>query len=190
MRYEVEQKFPVDDMGALEGKLAAMGATVTEPQTEADLYFAHPAREFHRTDEALRIRRKGPSNYLTYKGPKVDATTKTRREIDLALGPGGESAAAWAEMLEALGFARVAEVRKRRRNAHLPWQGRRVEVALDEVEELGSYAELELVAEADQLEAARGCIASLAQALGLSGGERRSYLELLLLQRSSPGKGK
>lgn len=180
MKYEVEQKFPVSDMAALEARLAAIGATISEPQPEVDLYFAHPARDFARTDEALRIRRKGPLGSITYKGPKIDQTTKTRREIELPLSPGAESAEAWAGLLEALGFRPVAEVRKARRKVDIPWQGRRVEGSLDEVERLGSFAELELLVEADGLESAKACIASLAESLGLRVSERRSYLELLL----------
>ena len=180
MTYEVEQKFPVADMVALESQLAALGATISAPQEEADLYFAHPVRDFAQTDEAVRIRRKGPSNYVTYKGPKLDATTKTRCEIDLPLPPGEPTAAAWRELLEVLGFRPVAEVRKSRRKAFVVWQGRRIECSLDEVQGVGTYVELELLAEEADLDAARTCIASLAQALALAGSERRSYLELLL----------
>ncbi len=180
MRYEVEQKYPVADLGPIEARLAGLGASISGPQTEADRYFAHPAKDFARTDEALRVRRKGAANYVTYKGPKVDATTKTRREIDLPVAEGEQSAAAWGELLETLGFKPVAEVRKSRRKALLNWQGRRIEVSLDLVEGLGSFVELELVVEAGELEPAKTCIASLAGALGLAGSERRSYLELLL----------
>ncbi len=180
MQYEVEQKFPVTDMPALESKLAEIGATISEPKLEVDLYFAHPARDFAKTDEALRIRRKGPLNFITYKGPKIDRTTKTRHEIDLPLESGEESAEAWVAMLEALGFTPVGEVRKSRRKANILWQGRRVEGSLDKVERLGTFAELELVVEFDGIEAAKACIASLAETLGLSVSQRRSYLELLL----------
>lgn len=180
MTYEVEQKFPVPDLATAESRLAALGATISEPQQEVDLYFAHPARDFARTDEAIRIRRKGASNWLTYKGPKIDATTKTRREIDLPLAQGEAAAAAWRELLEALGFTPVAEVRKSRRKAMVHWQGHRVECSLDDVQRLGTYVELEIVAEAEGVEAARACLASLAETLGLCGSERRSYLELLL----------
>ena len=156
-----------------------LGATISVAQTEVDVYFAHPARDFARTDEALRIRRKGARNFLTYKGPKIDATTKTRREIDLPLLPDEEAAQAWTGLLIALGFTAVGEVRKSRRKAHVVWQGRSVEASLDEVEGLGEFAELELVVEPEGIEAAKACIASLAEALGLEGSERRSYLELL-----------
>ena len=179
MQYEVEMKFPVADMGALEDRLIGLGVDISPAQSEVDMYFAHPARDFAQTDEALRIRRKGKANFLTYKGPKVDATTKTRHEIDLTLPPDEQTAQAWTGLLEALGFTPVGEVFKSRRKARIVWRGREVEISLDQVEQLGTFVELELIAEPPQVEDARQCIMSLAKALGLEGSERRSYLELL-----------
>jgi adenylate cyclase class 2 len=180
---EVEQKFPVDGLSAVESRLMALGARVSEPKREVDLYYAHPARDFAATDEALRIRRTGGANCITYKGPKIDATTKTRREIDLLLPGGPEGYAPWAALLEALGFRPIAEVCKERRKALVAWEGRQVEVSLDRVDPLGTFVELELVTDAGEVAPAKACIASLAEHLGLAGSERRSYLELLLSQR-------
>jgi adenylate cyclase class 2 len=180
MRYEVEQKFPVRDLSAIESRLAEMGVEVSPSHQEADVYFAHPARDYAKTDEALRLRRTGEACFITYKGPKIDATTKTRREIELPLPAAPTTLAAWSELLEALGFRPVAEVRKSRRKAMVPWQGQRIEASLDEVQQVGTFVELELVAEAGQVEEAKARIASLAKELGLSVSERRSYLELLL----------
>ena len=179
MRYEVEMKFRAGDMALLELRLAALEVEIAPPQPEVDVYFQHPARDFRQTDEALRIRRKGPRNFITYKGPKIDPATKTRREIDLPLPPGEESAGAWTGLIEALGFVAVGVVRKSRRKAHVPWQGRQVECSLDEVEGLGQFVELELIVESEGVETAKTCVASLAESLGLEGSERRSYLELL-----------
>ena len=180
MHYEVELKFPVDDLAAVVEKLTAMGVGIAAAIDEVDLYFAHPCRDFAKTDEAVRLRRKGDVNFITYKGPKLDATTKTRREIELPLESGTRSLAAWTELLEAIGFRPVAEVHKSRRKASVPWQGRLVEASLDEVERVGTFVELELLADADGLEPAKACIMALAAAIGLSGSERRSYLELQL----------
>jgi adenylate cyclase, class 2 len=188
MSYEVEMKFPVADMTVVETRLTELGAAISACQTEVDIYFSHPGRDFAQTDEALRIRRKGPRNFVTYKGPKIDQTTKTRREIDLPLPPNEETAQAWVELFEALGFSPVGEVYKSRRKARVAWQGRNVEVSLDEVEGLGHFVELELVVEPDDLEAAKACIISLADALGLAGSERRSYLELLEIRTCSKAK--
>jgi adenylate cyclase class 2 len=180
MSYEVELKFPVPDLTAFTRQLIDLAVPISPSHVEIDLYFAHPARDFAQTDEALRLRRKGDANYITYKGPRIDATTKTRREIELPLGPGSESLASWTALLEAIGFRPVGEVRKSRRKAMVPWQGRQVEAALDEVDRLGTFVEFELVAEESDVEAARTCIQSLARSFGLTRGERRSYLELLL----------
>ena len=68
-----------------------LGATIEPPVVQVDQYFAHPARDFAQTDEALRLRRVGKQNFITYKGSKIDATTKTRREIELPLAPGEEA---------------------------------------------------------------------------------------------------
>jgi adenylate cyclase, class 2 len=179
MPYEAEMKFPVADVAAVESRLAELGAAVSAAQSEVDVYFAHPARDFARSDEALRIRRKGPQNSITYKGPKIDTATKTRREIDLPLPPSETSAQAWTDLLIALGFTPAGEVRKSRRKAYVVWQDRRVEISLDEVEGLGRFVELELLVESADLDAAKACIASLAESLGLRRSERRSYLELL-----------
>jgi adenylate cyclase class 2 len=119
-------------------------------------------------------------NFITYKGPKIDATTKTRREIELPLPDGEESAKTWGDMLEALGFEPVGEVLKRRRKARILWQSQAIECSLDEVQGLGNYCELELLANLADVEPAKACIAALANNLGLRQSERRSYLELLL----------
>lgn len=187
MTYEVEQKFPVADLTSFETKLISLGASVSKPREEVDLYFAHPSRDFSKTDEALRIRQVGDSARITYKGPKIDTTTKTRREIELPLASApdapGDTAADWRRLLEALGFRPVAEVRKRRRTATVPWQGHQVVVTLDDVDEVGTFVELEVVVEEEALEAAKGRIASLAATLGLNNSQRLSYLELLLKGR-------
>jgi adenylate cyclase class 2 len=180
MSYEVELKFPVPDLQAFSQKLVERAVSIAPAHEEIDLYLAHPSRDFARTDEALRLRHKGEANYITYKGPKIDATTKTRREIELPLGPGPESLASWTALLEAVGFRPAGEVRKSRRKARIAWQGRQVEASLDDVDGVGTFVEFELVAAQSEVEAAKVCIQSLAQSFGLTQGERQSYLELLL----------
>ena len=180
--YEVELKFQVSDASVLERELVALGARFREPVEQVDRYFAHPCRDFAATDEALRLRRTGADVAITWKGPRIDAATKTRREIELAVAPNGGPAAIdrWTGLLEALGFRQVREVAKRRRSAAVAWDGAEVEAALDAVAGLGVYLELELQADADGVPLARGRLESLARRLGCGPTERRSYLELLL----------
>lgn len=182
--YEVELKFQVSDAAGLERRLVALGARFREAVEQVDRYFAHPCRDFTATDEALRLRRTGADVAITWKGPRIDATTKTRREIELAVAAvaGGGPAAIdrWSGLLEALGFRQVREVAKRRRSAAVAWEGADVAAALDIVAGLGDYLELELQADADGVPTARGRLESLARRLGCGPAERRSYLELLL----------
>jgi adenylate cyclase class 2 len=182
MQYEVEQKHRVADAESLVVRLAALGAAVSPVVIQSDRYFAHPCRDFAETDEALRIRTVGEASFVTYKGPKIDATTKTRREIELPLDANDKRGERFAEVFSALGFTSVATVRKERRKFQLEREGFVVEGALDTVDGLGTFVELELQADDAGLDAAKRIIAALAEDLYLGASERRSYLELLLAQ--------
>lgn len=180
MNYEVECKYRIEDAAGLSARLHSMGAEFGPTVEQVDCYFGHPARDFASTDEALRIRRSEGASFITYKGPRIDAATKTRRELELPLSGGTDGAARFGELLVALGFTAVAEVRKERRQALLDWQGQSVEIAWDRVDGVGEFLELELSADEAGLDAARQQIVTLAEALCPGPVERRSYLEMLL----------
>jgi adenylate cyclase class 2 len=194
--YEVEQKYPLSDGSTVEAALVRLGATWHGTAEQVDRYFNHPSRDFAVTDEALRLRRTDDTLAITWKGPRLDATAKTRREIELPLVEAAVPAAAlveaavpaaalveaavpasldrWTELLEALGFRQVREV------ATVAWQGMAIEVAIDQVAGLGDFVELELLADAPGIAAAAARVESLARELGCTNPERRSYLEMLL----------
>jgi adenylate cyclase class 2 len=190
--YEVEQKYPLADVPAVEVALARLGATWHGTAGQVDRYFNHPSRDFAITDEALRLRRTDDTLAITWKGPRLDATAKARREIELPLAEAAVPAAAgaevavpatldrWTELLGALGFRQVLEVAKRRRLATVAWQGAAIEIAIDHVAGLGDFVELELQADAAGIAAAAARVESLARELGCTNPERRSYLEMLL----------
>ena len=180
MAYEVEQKHPVPDVVAFEARLNERGAKLGQPVEQSDQYLAHPCRDFAKTDEALRIRTVGKKSFVTFKGPKLGKQTKTRREIELPLDPEDHDGSQFGELLAALGFEPVAVVRKKRRTCRINFEGYEVEGSLDEVDGVGSFAELELQADDANLEAAKRTISKLASELQLGPSERRSYLEMLL----------
>src|SRR5262245_51799899 len=72
----VEAKYRLTDQTAVEARLREWGATLVANHAEADHYLNAPDRDFARTDEAFRLRRIGERNFLTYKGPRQDATSK------------------------------------------------------------------------------------------------------------------
>lgn len=183
--YEVEQKYRLTDSAPVQDKLVQLGARWRDEIEQVDRYYAHPCRNFAATDEALRIRQVGEANFVTYKGPKIDQTTKTRREIELPLGAGGAYATEFDQLLTSLGFTFVAAVQKRRRPAVVDWEGGTIDVVIDRVAGVGDYVELEVMATSGELEVARQRLATLGTQLGLAQVERRSYLELLL-EKSPP----
>ncbi|MFP4169509.1 MAG: class IV adenylate cyclase [Methanomassiliicoccales archaeon] len=167
---EIELKVPDVDLEGVEELLSRKGAAFLREVEQMDSYLQHPCRDFGSTDEALRIREVDGETILTYKGPKVDAETKSREEREVAL-PSREG---METILRSLGFARVMEVRKTRRSYMLG----EVEIALDRVDGLGDFVELEY--KGGDPGPGRESILSLKDELGLRGNERRSYMELLM----------
>jgi adenylate cyclase class 2 len=177
---EVEVKYRVPDHAVVVAKLLALGAERVEERADADHYFNAPDRDFKQTDEAFRLRRIGAKNRLTYKGPKREAATKTRSEIEVSLADGDATAADTERMLVCLGYRPVAVVHKRRTVYHLARGGFEVEACIDDVDRVGQFVELEVVAEEGQFEGAKAAVLQLAAELGLTEQERGSYLGMLL----------
>ncbi|GAB6148145.1 class IV adenylate cyclase [Stetteria hydrogenophila] len=133
---EKEVKYRVDCglLDALLERLRSLGARLSGPVREEDLYYNHPCRDFASTDEALRVRASRGVRVLTYKGPRLGSgSVKSRLEVEARVeGP-------VEEILERLGFRPVARVVKERVYAEY---GGHV-VTLDRVEGLGCYVEVE-----------------------------------------------
>ena len=85
-------------------------------------------------------------------------------------------------MLVQLGFRPSGVVKKTRVTYHLAIDGRKYELALDDVDGLGMFLEIETLAEESEKESARDGVLELARKLGLPADapERRSYLALVL----------
>ena len=177
---EIKLRLAAATRERLERRLVALGAQATAELPQCDEYFAHPVRDFARSDEALRLRRVGDELRITYKGAKLDPPRKTREEIEFALATDPGTA---ARLLERLGFRPVARVVKRRREHRLR-DAPPTLVCLDEVEGLGTFCEIEV--EAASVEEGRRRLAARLSELGLDAlpPVPESYLELLLRARS------
>ncbi len=190
--FEVELKVRADHE-AVRDRLAAVDATREAVVRQTDTYYDAPDRSFAETDEALRIRREEPADppvsppardadpaadavvELTYKGPKVDDTSKTRVEHETTVGDG----AATDSLLRGLGYDPAATVAKARERYALP-EGT---VTLDAVAGLGTFVEVETdVADESAVPAARDRLRALLRDLDLDpdAGIRTSYLGLRL----------
>ncbi len=159
-------------------RIAALGASLLRVENHQDLYFNSPLRDFRTTDEALRIRIKEDGARLTYKGPKLDQQTKSRRELTVKIDDPSEM----KEILSLLGFVLSAQVRKKR--TKYSYQG--LIIALDEVDGLGTFLEVEALGGEDW-EKERERVLSVLKQLELEETVRSSYLELLEKKRQRPG---
>jgi adenylate cyclase class 2 len=184
MSFEVEVKFRSVDHDRLRRLLTEAGAREVPPVDQEDLYLSHPSRDFAQTNEALRLRRIGGDNRITYKGPKLPGPTKTREEIELPFEAGEDAFGQLSRLFENLGFLPVAAVRKRRTTFHLARPPHEIEVTLDRAEGLGDFAEIEAIAPTESdLPAAQAAVLDLAARLGLEQVEPRSYLRMILEAR-------
>ena len=151
---------------------------------------SRPSRDFAASDEALRIRRLGEDNRITYKGPKRGGIAKMREEVEIVCEPGLEGFAKLSRIFEALGFRAVATVHKLRESFHLRRDSFDVEIALDHVEGIGEFVEIEALSkDAAELETAQRLVAALAVEFGLLDLEPRSYLRMTLESRASTPLG-
>ncbi|MES3516395.1 MAG: class IV adenylate cyclase [Natronomonas sp.] len=201
--YEIELKVRADHE-AIRRRLEELSADACGAVEQRDTYYDAPMRSFAETDEALRIRRETPiepaaeagetTTRITYKGPLLDAESKSRTEHETNVDDGDTMDA----ILRSLGFEPAATVEKRRRRFF--YDG--YTVVLDTVDGLGEFLEVETDVELDDegtpsgdrstaggtvadhptvVEARMGAKAVL-ERLGADPGEqiRTSYLGMLL----------
>ncbi len=178
---EVEMKFALNDVDAFAARLSQW--TRLPARRDEDHYFNAPDRHFARTDEALRIRSIGDTNVITYKGPKLDTQTKTRPELELPLPDGPEAAAQWRELLVRLGYRPTGVVKKSRQVFETRRGDFDVQATIDDVDGVGTYAEVEIVADEAEMVRARDLVMRIAAELGLKQHIRRSYLNLVLAKQ-------
>jgi adenylate cyclase class 2 len=181
MSYEVEVKYRSVDHYQLTRTLAEIGASAAGTVEQEDVYLSHPARDFAQSGEAFRIRRMGEENRMTYKGPRHAGPTKTREEIEVDVAPGREAFQRLLKLLEKLGFRSIALVRKKRESFHLVDQSHELEIVLDVVEGLGTFAEIEAICKGQaDLPAVQNAVLALARRLCLTEVDPRSYLRMIL----------
>ena len=174
---EVELKVRVPGLDPVRERLLALSAEFCGKAHEHDIYYNAPHRDFGKTDEAVRVRYTNDQAVVTYKGPKIKTFgLKAREELNFSV----ESGETFEKMLDRLGFTKTLEVNKWRENYRLG----RASIALDQVEELGTFAEIEIITDDDR-ENPTPVIEKIAKDIGADGTPiLESYLELVLIQRN------
>jgi len=175
---EIELKVRISSLEPVRQQLIRLNAQFCGRIHEHDVYYNAPHRDFGITDEAIRVRYSDDHAVVTYKGAKIKTSgLKAREELTTAV----ESGEIFEQVLDRLGFGKTAEVNKWRENYKLGTMA----VSLDSVDELGTFAEIEIMAEDDDSDASAK-IQKISKELGIQGEPiLASYLELLLSKRSA-----
>ena len=176
---EVEVKAHVKKISKIEQVIQQENAQYLKTVHQRDIYFKHPARNFAKTDEALRIRHEEHAQArVTYKGPKLDRKSKSREEFELKINK--------PEILEQifvkLDYIPVTGVEKIRKLYKLG----DMMISLDKVKDVGDFIEVELEAVSkDDYKDKRNLILSKLEKWGIqkSQRERLSYLELYYISK-------
>ncbi len=174
---EVEMKAKIDDYKKMLEKINSIGGTYSHTEKQYDIYYNAPDKDYRKTDEALRIREIPDGDdfkrILTYKGPKIDTESKTRKEIEVSI----DNTDNMNDILNSLGFKAAAVVNKIRRIFYYD----DYTITLDKLDYLGYYMEIEYVCDEDEdITEIRDNIKEVFSKLGITSGfERTSYLELL-----------
>jgi adenylate cyclase class 2 len=174
---EVEVKAKIKNLENIRLRLKELKASKIKKELQEDTYFNSPIVNFAETDEAFRIRKTetdGEVNtFITYKGPKIDISSKTRKEVEIKI----ENDEKAKDVFESIGFKAVRTVKKEREYYNYG----DYEISLDFIEGLEPYMEIEIVLnEDDNYKKAQEGIFDIFKELGINDGfERLSYLELL-----------
>jgi adenylate cyclase, class 2 len=181
---EVEQKYRVVSHESILDCLRELKAIELPHETQCDIYLRHPCRDFATTGEAFRIRLVNDSAVVTYKGTRLPGLIKTRVETEVALA--AKTDREWLQIFVALGFREAARVYKQRRSFSMAFHSESLTIALDTVEGLGKFIEIEaIVTDRDAIPRVQKSILALAQELRVEQVEPRSYLRQLLEQFNS-----
>ncbi|MDP6155833.1 MAG: class IV adenylate cyclase [Candidatus Thermoplasmatota archaeon] len=183
LEVEIKTRLRGSERSEIHVFLSNHGAVLLSETIEKDIYFNSRLVDFRKTDEALRLRRTRAISdlndgemdllFLTYKGPKIDENSKTRREINIELDK--DQAKSLTEIFKSLGFHKSGMVIKTR--TQMSYNG--FVICLDIVEGLGDFMEIEkIVSDGELLEGIVEKMKSLLPGTEEKEWIRESYLEM------------
>jgi adenylate cyclase, class 2 len=133
--HEIEIKFRVDDVRALNQRLRKSGFRLLTRRThEINTLYDFPGQLLRKRGELLRLRKYGPEWVLTHKAKGKSGRHKTRVETETKIADGAKMDA----ILRALGFAPTFRYEKFRAE----WSDGKGHVVVDETP-IGNFGEIE-----------------------------------------------
>ena len=193
---EVEIKVKISDPNQVKKRFEENKGVYKISLNHEDIYFNMPKglRDFKQTDEALRLRKSIEFNrddkamaqkinyFITYKGKKIDKTTKTREEIEVKINKIEDM----KNLLKLLGFREVFTVTKERELYEFLFKGVKIEALIDYLPILKQYfVEVELMTESyEEIKKSKEILFQFLEKFGITKEEsiRTSYLELIAIK--------
>src|SRR3989344_3875201 len=181
MRKEIEVKAKITDITALLAKLSVLGVALSEPLKQEDIIYTNfPDEEFADFKPGvnfLRIRKNNGKVLFTLKQSFVNELEGIEKELEISNEKEME------DILSLLGYHQAVQVIKTRRQAKY----KDYEICLDEVETLGSFIEVEKLADEDSLEVQNEMFNFLVS-LGIEKADRvvNGYDTMVYLKQSNP----
>ncbi|UCC19773.1 MAG: class IV adenylate cyclase [Promethearchaeota archaeon] len=190
---EVEIKVRISDPELILKKFEENNGIYKISLIHEDIYFNMPVglRDFKITDEALRLRKsiefnkhnkaytKDINHYITYKGKKIDTSTKTREEIEVKIN----DPYSMRTLLKELGFQEILTVKKERDLYEFEFKTYQIDALIDYLPLLNQYfIEVELLLNSSKkLEESKEALFDFLCLFGIKKDEsiRKSYLELI-----------
>ncbi len=190
---EVEIKVKISDPNQVRKRFEENKGVYKISLHHEDTYFNMPKglRDFKQTDEALRLRKSIEFNrddkaiaqkinyFITYKGKKIDKTTKTREEIEVKINEIEDM----KNLLKLLGFREVFTVVKERELYEFLFKDAKIEALIDYLPILKRhFVEVELMTESyEDIENSKKILFQFLEKFGIKKEEsiRKSYLELI-----------
>ena len=178
---EVEVKIPVENIETIKEKLLQNGFIYRKTVTETDTYYTSNHYDMRKKDKALRIRKTENVDtgevkaQLNCKGPKLDQVSMTRKETEIDIREPEKMEDILAELEFYPASCRVKKTRAYYTKDNMT-------AAADQVENLGSFLELEIIVEKeDEREAGLDAIYETMKSLGCEKAEtvQTSYLSML-----------
>ena len=190
---EVEIKVAISNPDSFLENLKKLNGKYVISLDHEDTYFNMPRklRNFKKTDEALRLRKSIEFNkinkenttlirsFITYKGKKIDQTTKTRKEIEVEI----KNLEKMKKILENLGFREIFTVKKERELYEVNFKNEKIEVLIDFLPILNqNFMEAEVTVESKkEVPLVKEKLFEFLKEFGISKTDsiRESYLELI-----------
>ncbi|MGX4657882.1 class IV adenylate cyclase [Micromonospora sp. SCSIO 07396] len=160
--YEVEVKYRIGDLAAVEAALAVRGVVLSAPVIQDDQAYARVGWEYGQSKIGVpfaRLRTERGRHLLTVKTPMANELSCVEHETEVA------DRAQMDAAIQQMGFYPTVHIRKARRTATLGLMS----LCVDQVDDIGAFLEIErIVSHGDEGERIQAELDRFALTLGVS----------------------